>query len=192
MKRTPSSRALPFLLACAVPAAVRGPAAQRDPAAEQVPQAEQVPPAERRDSAVGPQEPPAAQVVPAAPMPALQRDVFTYVAVGRRDPFVPAAPPSPEAASTALEAELLGIIGHTDPGRSLVVLRVGRSGPGGGARPLDSGPGVDGIHRLRRGDRIGGLQILAVHEDRVVVEVDGPGGVERRELELPRPRGGAR
>ena len=192
MKRTPSSRALPFLLACAVPAAVRGPAAQRDPAAEQVPQAEQVPPAERRDSAVGAQEPPAAQVVPAAPMPALQRDVFTYVAVGRRDPFVPAAPPAPEAAATPLEAELLGIIGHTDPGRSLVVLRVGRSGPGGGARPLDSGPGVDGIHRLRRGDRIGGLRVLAVHEDRVVVEVEGPGGVERRELELPRPRGGAR
>ena len=185
MTRTRIMRVLPFLPACAVPAA-----AQARAVAVHMPAGEQVPPAVHADSAT-PQEPPGEEAMPPAATP-LPRDVFTYVAAGRRDPFVPALPLPPDAASAPLEAELLGIIGHADPVRSVVVVRVGHPAPVGGGPPPDSGRVVDGIHRLRLGDRIGSLQVLSIHEHQVIVEVAGPAGVERRLLTLPRPPGGAR
>ncbi len=124
---------------------------------------------------------------------ALARDIFNYVATGRRDPFLPVAVPTPLEGSSSLEAEVLGIISHTDPRLSVVVVRIARARAGetdhsGGSRAGGAGD----TYRLRLGDRIGNTRVLAIHEHHVVVEVEGPAGIERRLLELPGARRGAR
>ena len=154
----------------------------------------QIPAGERGDSA---STPPGRSSLAEAPIPesplTLGRDIFTYVAAGRRDPFHPAPVPTPSEGSLSVEAEVLGIISHRDPLLSVAVVRVVRARAGEGGQPDASGAGgAGGTYWLRIGDRIGNTRVLEIHEHHIVVEVEGPAGIERRLLEQPAARRGAR
>ncbi|MDE2652990.1 MAG: hypothetical protein F4107_14340 [Gemmatimonadetes bacterium] len=125
--------------------------------------------------------------------PTLERDTFTYVAAGRRDPFLPASGPTPLEDSVAMEVEVLGIISHTDPRLSVVVVRAVFGRPAAGGQTGDAAAvEVGGTRRLRLGDRIGNTRILAIHEHHIVVEAEGPAGTERRVVAQSGPRQGCR
>ena len=154
----------------------------------------QIPAGERGDSA---STPPGRFSLAEAPIPesplTLGRDIFTYVAAGRRDPFLPAPVPTPLEGSLSVEAEVLGIISHRDPLLSVAVVRVGRARAGEGGQPDASGAGgAGGTYRLRIGDQIGNTRVLEIHEHHIVVEVEGPAGTERRLLGQPAARRGSR
>ena len=125
--------------------------------------------------------------------PVLGRDTFTYVTTGRRDPFLPVPITRLPEENVPVEAQVLGIINHVDPRRSVVVIRLLWEGLVDGAR-LDGsgGGGAGGTHRLRLDDRIGNIRVLAIHQHHVVVEFVGSEGVERRLLEQPGARRGSR
>ena len=114
----------------------------------------------------------------------LEREVFTYVVAGRRDPFLAPSPPV-TAAARFHGVRLLGIISHHDPRRSIALIRVHEEEQSG-ADGVGSGPGSNGgeSHRARIGDRIGNLRIMAIGTQQVVVALDGPAGTSRRIIEL--------
>lgn len=116
---------------------------------------------------------------------AIEREVFTYRVEGRRDPFLPPLP-SADDVPRYRGIRLLGIISHSDPRLSVAVIRVDGEGAGGGAGSDDAGPRPDAgeNHRVRIGDRIGGIEVLAIDARHVVVEAEGPGGPARQLLEL--------
>lgn len=149
----------------------------------------QTPAGERDDSASVEADGPPADTPPPGSSPAWERDSFTYVVAGRRDPFLPVPFQARPESAVSLEAEVLGIISHSDPRLSVAVVRVT------GGRPDAGGIGVGGAattYRVRLGDRIGNMRVLAIHERQVEVEVEGPAGIERRLLEQPAVRRGAR
>lgn len=120
---------------------------------------------------------------------ALARDTFTYVATGRRDPFLPVASPALAEGSGFLELVVLGIISHPDPLRSVVLVR---AAPAQEGEDMGETGGGARTSRLRAGARIGNARILAIHPRHVVFAVEGADGVERRLVRQPGPRRGAR
>ncbi len=120
---------------------------------------------------------------------ALARDTFTYVATGRRDPFLPVASPAPAEGYGFLEPEVLGIISHPDPLRSVALVRAAPAREGEG---MGETGGAAGTSRLRAGARIGNVRILAIYPRHVVFAVKGADGVERRLVRQPWPPRGAR
>lgn len=115
---------------------------------------------------------------------AIEREVFTYPVAGRRDPFLP---PSPSVGDVPLfrAVRLLGIISHIDPHRNVAVIRVHEEHAEGVAgSEMGGGQDAGESHRVRIGDRIGGIEVLAISARRVVVVVEGPAGPMRRLLEL--------
>ena len=118
-----------------------------------------------------------------------EREVFTYPAGERRNPFLPAqdlSTHSPRIENT----RLLGIIHHPDATYSLVVL-----GFAAGSRSLrdipGAGPGTGrATVRLRLGGEFGSLRIAQIDKDHVVVEADRPEGTASRVLAIPRPEEG--
>ena len=126
--------------------------------------------------------------------PVLGRDTFTYVTTGRRDPFLPVPITRLPEENVPVEAQVLGIINHVDPRRSVVVIRLlpEELGEGGRLDVSGGGGGAGGTYRLRLDDRIGNIRVVAIHQHRVVVEFVGSEGVERRLLEQPGARRGSR
>lgn len=116
----------------------------------------------------------------------LERETYTYPARGRRDPFRRSPLPSSRAPGTE-SVILLGIIHHPDPAYRVAVIRFHR-GPGGTA-DSDGDPPAPAVERLRSGEVLGGLRIVAIEVDSVVVEVDGRAGTATRVLALPRTTG---
>ena len=159
----------------------------------------QIPPTAGYDSASADGHPlPARAAVPesaseSAASLALERDQFSYVAAGRRDPFLPLSPPAVSENPFGPDPEVLGIISHADPNLSVIVVRVAIARERGGGAPGDPAVAALGrIRRLRLGDRIGNARIASIREDHVVVEVEDSTGVARRILEHPRARRGVR
>lgn len=122
----------------------------------------------------------------------LERDSFTYVVAGRRDPFQPIA--SPDRGDLDLrEVRLLGIISHGDPDLSVAVISVSRDLGVNGAGSSDTAlqPPLRESHRLRTGDRVGSVRVVSIHKRHVVVEVAGAGRATRRLLSLGAASGGS-
>ena len=115
----------------------------------------------------------------------LEREVFLYPILQRRNPFLPQDVHVAEGPSFQ-ELRLLGIIHHPDARYSVVVLGIGDLAIGGltASAPAQL-PGME-TFRLRLGDVLGTTRILEIHEDRVVVEVDETSGPSRRVLKVPR------
>lgn len=129
-----------------------------------------------RESQEGPTE-----LVEGAPV--LEREAYAYPTRGRRNPFLPSDVPSPQATGFE-EVALLGIIHHPDPVFRVAVIRFPGGadvGEGAGAGPF-SAPAV----RLRTGERLAGMRIVAIEVDHVVVELEEPGGTATRALAMPR------
>ena len=142
--------------------------------------ADQVPVAERNDSTPR-------LAVPRAPSTMdLQREVFSYVAAGRRDPFLPTALPV-EDGPRIQDATLLGVIFHSDPRRRVVVMSVSGKSAVDGVGANSAGPrsGSEITHRLQLDGRVGNIRVLEIHERRVVIEVESNAGPVRRSLEFP-------
>ena len=113
----------------------------------------------------------------------LEREAFTYPARGRRDPFLPLDVPSPHRPGIE-EIRLLGIIHHPNP-----MYRVAIISFHGGFDTIgdaERNPATMPASRLRTGEVQAGMRIVAIEVDRVVVELEEPGGVTTRVLALPR------
>ena len=114
-----------------------------------------------------------------------EREVFTYPAGERRNPFLPARDPSTHGPRIE-DTRLLGIVHHPDAAYSLVVLAIA-AGPGGLHDTQGAGPGKQrATVRLRLGGVLGDLRIVQIHEDRVAVEANRTEGTESQVLAIPR------
>ena len=113
----------------------------------------------------------------------LEREAFTYPARGRRNPFLPMDVPSRHSPRIE-EIRLLGIIHHPDPMYRVAVIsfRGGFDVIGGTERD----PATTPASRLRTGEVQAGMRIVAIEVDRVVVELEQPGGMATRVLAMPR------
>lgn len=115
----------------------------------------------------------------------LERERFAYPRYGRREPFQPLAG-APADGDAVAGLQILGIIYHEIPHRSLVLLRTGRD-PGIDTVAEGLRPPEVSTHRLRMGDSLGPLRIVRIRHRLVVVDVTDERGVTRRVLEAPRP-----
>lgn len=152
----------------------------------------QVPATARADGALASRDTLSAETRADDGAPAADRRTFSYVATGRRDPFLPVSRSEGSHGPSGGELEVLGIISHTDPRMSVVVVRALRAGAQEVSAPGDPDSGFGGIHRLRLGDRIGNALITSIRADHIAVEVEEPHGVVRLLLGIPRARRGAR
>ncbi len=115
-----------------------------------------------------------------------EREVFTYPAGERRNPFLPARDPSTHGPRIE-DTRLLGIVHHPEAAYSLVVLAIA-AGSGGLHDTPGAGPGTGrATVRLRLGGVLGDLRIAQIHEDHVVVEADRPEGTASQVLAIARP-----
>ena len=141
----------------------------------------QAPPGERR-------EPPTGDVQDGPPQVAereliLEREAFTYPARGRRDPFLPSDVPATHGPGVE-EIRLLGIIHHPDPMYRVAVISF--HGGVDGIGEAERGQPARAALRLRTGEVHAGIRIAAIEVDRVVVELEEPGGITTRVLAMPR------
>jgi hypothetical protein len=106
-----------------------------------------------------------------------EREVFQYPSFIRRNPFVPL-----DAGNTGPRFEQLSLIGvmySDDPGASVAVLSTGgvTVQPDGTLSPVAG----DAFY-LKAGQRIGNVTIVEIHRERVVVDVEEFGLLDRRTL----------
>lgn len=119
----------------------------------------------------------------AEPGVVFEREVYTYPARGRRNPFVPAeADPGRDAGLEGIM--LMGIIHHPDPLYRVAVIRLG--GGSGGLGNEAGSPDTTAASRLRIGEVLAGARIVAIETDHVVVELEEPGGTMPMVLAMPR------
>lgn len=111
-----------------------------------------------------------------------EREAFVYPMYDRRNPFLPLVA-GDEFGPRFEEIRLTGIIHSVDPDRS-VAMFVTRTGQEQRTEQTDAS---QKSFRVRRGDTLGNVRILEIHETRVVVLVEEFGLTEQRVLELPRP-----
>lgn len=126
--------------------------------------------AEAQQRRRGQQQPAAPERVPEVTL-VYEREVFTYQAGNRRDPFVPLTDDAmgPRFEDLALQ----GIIYSTGQGRSLALL-TGRDGR---------------IYRVRVGDVIGNSRVVEIGPLRVVLAVETFGVIRNEMLELRKNQG---
>jgi len=112
-----------------------------------------------------------------------EREVYTYPARGRRNPFVPAEA-DPRRGAPVDGVMLLGIIHHPNPLYRVAVMRLG--GRNGGLGNGAVSPVAAAASRLRIGGVFAGARIVAIEADHVVVELEEPDGTVPRVLAMPR------
>jgi hypothetical protein len=127
-------------------------------------------PGAARPAANAPAEPAAAAVLPETDL--YRREVFRYQAGGRPDPFRPLLA-GDDMGVRVQDLRLIGIIHSSNPRASVAVFTL----PGDSARV-----------RLRPGQRLGAVTIVAVHPRRVDVREDALGVSRPYSLELQRAR----
>ena len=114
-----------------------------------------------------------------------EREVFNYPEYARRNPFKPLT--GVEGGPRFEQMRLTGVILSGIPARSVATLTAG--GAAGAASREDRGRSA----RLRVGERWGNVRVVAIRQDRIVVDVEEFGLAERREMLLPtRGQGGSR
>lgn len=104
-----------------------------------------------------------------------EREVFSYPAHARRNPFRPLTGAA-DAGPRFEELWLMGTMVDPAPGASVALL--GRVGAGGAAGQT--------TYRLRVGERIGNVRVVEIRNREIVVEVEEFGMRERRTLEQQR------
>ena len=117
-----------------------------------------------------------------------EREVFTYPAGARRNPFLPVKG-IPADRPRVEDVRLLGIIHHPESAYSLVVMGIPEAiGPTGDVLGDAAGTRASWITaRFRSGDVLGRLRIAGIREDHVVIEAGEPDGVAIETLSVPRP-----
>lgn len=99
-----------------------------------------------------------------------RREVFRYQAGGRTDPFQPLVS-GDDIGVRAQDLALEGIIHSTTPGASVAIFTL---------------PGAAGRVRLRTGQRVGSVTVVAIHPRRVDVREDQFGVSRAYSMELQR------
>jgi hypothetical protein len=107
-----------------------------------------------------------------------EREVFNYPDYPRRNPFAPLS--GGEGGPRFEELELRMVILSDEPGQSVATLMERTPG----ARGRAAGP--ERTYRVRVGDRLGNLRVLAIRLREIDVEVDDFGSRERRTMGLQR------
>lgn len=102
------------------------------------------------------------------------REVFSYSAGGRRDPFRPLT--ASEDGPLFEELRLRMIVFARDPRESLVMVQ----------------DATDKVHRLRRGDRVGNATVVDIGRTRVLFSVNEFGVYRQGVLELKPTQGASR
>ncbi len=114
-----------------------------------------------------------------------EREVFGYPEFERRNPFKPLT--GTEGGPRFEQMRLTGVILSSVAARSVATLTTGGASEGGSRD--DRGRSA----RLRVGERWGNVRVVAIRQDRIVVDVEEFGLAERREMLLPtRGQGGSR
>lgn len=104
----------------------------------------------------------------AAPPPVIMREVFTYVANGRRDPFYPLLNTS-ELRPAISDLTLAGILqDNSGHGRSVAILKDAQSNQ----------------YRVRVGSTLGRMQVAAIHRNSVVFTIEEFGASRQDSLVL--------
>ncbi|MEK9502880.1 hypothetical protein [Gaopeijia maritima] len=120
---------------------------------------------------------------------AFEREVFSYPAFSRRNPFKPLLA-SGEGGPRWEGMQLEGILYDADPQYSIAIVSSGRANAQADAGP-DGSAGETA--RLRVGQRWGNIRVLAIHHDNILIEVEEFGLTEQRTMRLPaRGEGGQR
>lgn len=125
---------------------------------------------------------------PREPELVYEREVFTYPAFARRNPFVPL-----EGAQGGVRYEQLSLVGvmySPDPTASVAIISTGgyTIQEDGTLAPVEG----DAYH-VKVGQRIGNVTIREIQRDRVVVDVEEFGLTDRRTMTfLSRRQGGSR
>jgi hypothetical protein len=109
-----------------------------------------------------------------------EREVFFYPQYERRNPFKSLLAGT-EDGPRFEEIRLIGVIFSPDPERS-VALFGPRAGQGEAAQQS-----ARRTYRARRGEQLGNVRILEIHQTHVVVEVEEFGLTEQHIMELQRP-----
>ena len=117
-----------------------------------------------------------------------EREIFAYPGFERRNPFRPLG--ATEGGPRFELMRLQGILFSREPGRSIATLTAG-----GGSMMTDTG--VQQVRgrsaRLRVGQRWGNVRVVEIRQDRIIVDVEEFGLLERREMRLQtRSQGGSR
>lgn len=102
-----------------------------------------------------------------------EREVFTYPAGSRSNPFLPLADGG-DAGPRFEQLVFLGAIFSSEPGGSVALLGI------------RSGEDADETYRLRTGQSLGNTRILEIRPRELVVEVEEFGLTERRTMVLER------
>ena len=102
-----------------------------------------------------------------------EREVFTYRAANRQDPFRPLTDAS-ETGPRFEELQLRGIIYSTSRGGSVAIL----------------GDATGRVHRVRVGDVVGNSRVVEIGPLRVVLAVENFGNIRQEMLELNKRGGG--
>jgi hypothetical protein len=105
------------------------------------------------------------------------REVFEYPGYQRRNPFRPLT--GNDTGPRFEEVRLLGVVLSSEPNGSVALL---------GSREARSGRGADPARtfRVRHGEVLGNMRVMAIHRREIVVQVDEFGIVDTRVLELRR------
>jgi hypothetical protein len=109
-----------------------------------------------------------------------EREVFFYPQYERRNPFRPLLDGA-EGGPRFEEIRLIGVIFSPNPDLSVALF-----GPRAGQGEAEE-QAARRTYRARRGEQLGNVRILEIHEARVVVEVEEFGLTEQRIMELQRP-----
>ena len=116
------------------------------------------------------------------------REVFTYPAYERRNPFTPLIA-GDIAGPRFEELTLLGIVYYENPELSVALFG---SGNRGGPDPAGTAAASE-TYRGHVGEVIGNMRVIEIQPTIVIVEVEDFGLTEQQVMELPRPgdRGGS-
>lgn len=121
-----------------------------------------------------------------------EREVFAYPEFERRNPFKPLT--GSEGGPRFEQMVLSMVIHSTEPGRSVALLTASggpRMTPLGAEQAAARGTTVP-TARLRVGERWGNVRVVEIFRDRIIVDVEEFGLVERREMRLQtRGQGGS-
>ncbi len=115
------------------------------------------------------------------------REVFTYPAYERRNPFTPLI--SGDIAGPRFEElSLLGIVYFTNPELSIALFGIGNQGA---ADPTGTAAAYETL-RAHVGEVVGNMRVVEIQRMHVIVEVEDFGLTEQRTMELPKlGRGGS-
>jgi hypothetical protein len=116
-----------------------------------------------------------------------EREVFTYPSVGRRNPFAPLA--GTEQGPRFDQLRLMGIMYDAqNPSASMAMIGTSTVQTSADSTQVTVTPRGQAWY-LKLGQAVGGIRVVEIHQDAVVVEVEQFGITERKVMRMESPGG---